>query len=96
MRSKIQGTILSKIHRKEGDAGHFAGRGRSNTLYDLENLNFQCRDCNRMEHGEQHLHGLYIDLKYGEGTAEAIQARKRPPKSWTMEELEELEEFFKK
>lgn len=90
-----KGVLPNTIHRKDGDAGHYVSVVRSNTKYDVLNLSLQCRNCNRMEHGEQHLHGQYLDRIYGDGTADKLQIAKFITKSWTMEELQDLQKFFK-
>jgi len=64
---------------KEGDAGHFVSRNHLSTRWEEKNVNFQCPACNRFKGGEQHLHGLAIDRKYGKGTAEQLQAISRVP-----------------
>ena len=67
------------ISWKEGDAGHFISRNHLSTRWNEKNVNFQCPSCNRFKSGEQHLHGLAIDRKYGKGTAEELQAISRIP-----------------
>jgi len=49
-------------------AGHFQSRKHNATAWDERNINAQCVSCNEYNHGEQFLHGQYIDEKYGEGT----------------------------
>ncbi len=66
-------------HWKEGDAGHFVSRNHLSTRWNEKNVNFQCPACNRFRSGEQHLHGLAIDRKYGKGTAEQLQVLSRLP-----------------
>ncbi len=41
------------IHFTESDAGHFISRGKLATRYDEQNVNLQCRKCNRFEYGRQ-------------------------------------------
>lgn len=56
----------------EGDAGHYMQRDRLATRYDERNVNAQCKYCNRFRSGEQYIHGIKIDEKYGEGTAQTL------------------------
>lgn len=42
------------------------------TRWDEQNCNAQCASCNMFQAGRQFEHGVYIDRKYGEGTAMAI------------------------
>lgn len=57
---------------KNGDAGHYVQRDRLATRYDEKNVNAQCKYCNRFRSGEQYIHGVEIDKKYGNGTAQRI------------------------
>ena len=54
------------------DAGHFISRDRKSTKFDPRNIHSQCQACNRFKSGKQYEMGLYIDQKYGEGTAAEI------------------------
>jgi len=56
------------------DAGHFISRNKKATKYNEQNVNSQCRKCNRFLSGRQFEHGLNIDIKYGRGTAEKLLA----------------------
>ena len=57
------------FHWQSGDAGHYVQRDRLATRYDEKNVHAQCKYCNRFRSGEQSIHGMEIDKKYGEGTA---------------------------
>ena len=52
--------------------GHFITRDCKSTRYDEQNAHLQCGRCNTFKSGKQYEHGLFIDKKYGEGTAEKI------------------------
>ena len=56
------------------DCGHFMGRQHNGTRYNEKNCNAQCKECNNKNwnQGEQFLHGMYIDNRYGLGTAEKL------------------------
>lgn len=56
----------------DGDAGHYVQRDRLATRYDEKNVHAQCKYCNRFRSGEQYIHGVEIDKKYGEGTAQKL------------------------
>lgn len=60
------------FHWKSGDAGHYVQRDRLATRFDEKNVNAQCKYCNRFRSGEQYQHGINIDKKYGEGTADRL------------------------
>jgi hypothetical protein len=56
----------------EGDAGHYVQRDRLATRFNEKNVHAQCKYCNRFRSGEQYLHGIAINKKYGKGTAEKL------------------------
>ena len=66
-------TCNRPFHWKDIDAGHFVSRDRKATRWDGRNCHPQCQHCNRFRGGEQHLHGSYIDRRYGKGTAQQLQ-----------------------
>lgn len=56
------------------DAGHFATRNKLATKFNEQNVNAQCKRCNKYGKGEQARHAVGIDEKYGKGTAEKLLA----------------------
>lgn len=56
-------------HYKEMHCGHFRSRKYFNTRWNACNCNLQCPTCNLYNNGEEFIHGLKIDEKYGKGTA---------------------------
>lgn len=85
---------------KQAHCGHFIPRGCKLTRYDERNANLQCSYCNTYRCGEQFKHGVAIDLKFGQGTAEHLveleKQYKRDGHKWSREELENIIERFKK
>lgn len=60
------------------DAGHFQGRDLKPTRFDCFNVNPQCRLCNGgRRRGEQFKHGLWIDQRWGVGTAAGLTVKAR-------------------
>jgi len=59
-------------HWKEMDAGHFISRDRKSTKFDERNIHAQCPACNRFKSGKQYEMSIYIDQKYGQGTANSL------------------------
>lgn len=57
------------------DAGHFIPRTHTATRYDVRNVNAQCRTCNRMMDGNIDGYRRGLELKYGDGTAEALETK---------------------
>ena len=62
-------------HYKSGgmQCGHFQSRRHHNTRWDEKNCQVQCVKCNMYSQGEQYKFGLYLDAKYGKGTAEELE-----------------------
>jgi len=59
---------------KDSQCGHYMTRDKKQTRFNEQNCNTQCPKCNdkRYGNGEQAIHGLYINKKYGPGTAEKL------------------------
>ena len=64
-------------HWKEQQAGHFQSRSHHSTRWDEVNVQVQCVKCNMFRQGEQYKFGMYLDQKYGEGTAEELEIRSK-------------------
>ena len=54
------------IHFSESDCGHFITRGALATRWDEDNVNLQCRKCNRFEYGRQFEYSLAIGTELAE------------------------------
>lgn len=94
-------TCNTPHHWKDIDAGHFVSRDRKATRWDKKNVHPQCQYCNRFRSGEQHKHGLYIDKRYGAGTAQQLQdiSRIRGCKvdnGWILIMIEDMKKEIKK
>jgi len=80
----------SQVH-----AGHFQKRGNWNTRWDEMNVHAQCKKCNTFQGGRDFEFGLYIDKKYGPGTAEKLYIKAKMPRKWMRVELEEMIKVYK-
>lgn len=81
---------------KEGmQAGHFQTRVKYSTRWDEKNVNAQCAGCNMTNGGQQYLHGLAIDKKFGEGTADELVIESYKIRKFTTIELQEMTEHYK-
>ncbi len=66
-----------KKHWKQMHAGHFMSRRHHSTRWDPTNVQVQCPKCNLFNQGEQYKFGLYLDQRFGEGTAKEIEQRSK-------------------
>jgi len=80
------------------DAGHFVGRRYKATKFDERNVAIQCRSCNRFNSGESYAFGVWIDKKYGAGTAESLYnlSRMRGTKLDRLWYCEKIKEYTQK
>ncbi len=60
---------------QEMDAGHYVPRQDMNTRYDEKNVHIQCKSENAFRGGVPEKMAVYIDKKYGAGTAEILRAK---------------------
>ncbi len=59
-------------HWRDMDAGHCFSRRHEATRYNEKNVNVQDKKCNLFDQGKQFEHSMFIDKKYGLGTAEKL------------------------
>lgn len=83
-------TCGTRKHWKEAQNGHFVRRSVNALRYDELNCNLQCVGCNMFRAGELYLYGKALDQKYGEGTADKLQAKRFETHKLTVQELEEV------
>jgi len=82
-------------HWKEQQAGHFQSRSHHSTRWDEVNVQVQCVKCNMFRQGEQYKFGMYLDQKYGEGTAEELEIRSKTIVKLNRTDYEEAIEKYK-
>lgn len=63
------GRIDHWIHMQ---AGHFISRSKKSTKFNPMNISAQCVKCNFWGAGKQFEHGIALDKKWGNGTAENL------------------------
>jgi len=83
-------------HWKELQAGHFQSRSHHSTRWDEVNVQVQCVKCNMYRQGEQYKFGLYLDDRYGDGTAEELEQRAKTIVKLNRVDYEEAVERYKK
>jgi hypothetical protein len=82
-------------HWTEMECGHYVKRRHMATRYELKNVGPQCHTCNCHFDGREDDHGLYIDRKYGEGTAEELRRIGEPERKFMAHELQGMIEELK-
>lgn len=75
---------------KELQNGHFVSRSTNTLRYDELNCNAQCVGCNMFKSGNLFQYGLALDLKYGDGTAKKLHARRFETHKLTVDELQKI------
>jgi len=60
-------------HYKKMQCGHFQSRRHHATRWNEQNCAAQCISCNCFQQGQQYRFSLYLDGKYGEGTAQELE-----------------------
>ena len=82
-------------HWKEQQAGHFQSRSHHSTRWDEVNVQVQCVKCNMYRQGEQYKFGLYLDQRFGDGTAEELENRAKTIVKLNRVDYEEAIERYK-
>ncbi len=82
-------------HWKEQQAGHFQSRSHHSTRWDEVNVQVQCVKCNMFRQGEQYKFGLYLDDRFGDGTAEELENRAKTIVKLNRVDYEEAIERYK-
>ena len=82
-------------HWKEQQAGHFQSRSHHSTRWDEVNVQVQCVKCNMYRQGEQYKFGLYLDQRFGDGTAEELEIRSKTIVKLNRTDYEEAIERYK-
>jgi hypothetical protein len=72
------------------DCGHFRWREQMSTRFAYKNLAPQCWSCNRYQGGRPYEFSIYIDKRWGHGTAKELYRLSQKLKSWDIRELEQL------
>ena len=82
-------------HWKEQQAGHFQSRSHHSTRWDEVNVQVQCVKCNMFRQGEQYKFGLYLNDRFGDGTAEELEYRAKTIVKLNRVDYEEAIERYK-
>ena len=82
-------------HWKEQQSGHFQSRSHHSTRWDEINVQVQCVKCNMYRQGEQYKFGMYLDQRFGDGTAEELENRAKTIVKLNRVDYEEAIERYK-
>lgn len=82
-------------HYKRMQAGHYITRAKKATLFYENNSHGQCPACNLYQGGKPIEYELFIDRKYGAGTAEKIRIDAVKECRRTIEQLQEIQERYR-
>jgi hypothetical protein len=90
-------TCTKVSHYKSGmQCGHFQSRSFLPTRFDEVNCQPQCVGCNMFKQGEQFKFALWIDAKYGDGTALELQYQARTIVKFSRSDYDEKIVYYKK
>lgn len=64
---------------KDVECGHYVSRKHMGTRYSELNTHPQCTYCNRWKYGEPEKYALYLNERYGIGTAERLRMESVKP-----------------
>lgn len=81
-------------HYKEMHCGHFRSRKYLSTRWNPFNCNLQCPTCNLYNNGEEFIHGLAIDKKFGQGVAIEMFERSKEIVKFGREDLKTLIKYY--
>jgi 5-methylcytosine-specific restriction endonuclease McrA len=81
---------------KEMQAGHFIQGRHNSILFDERNVHAQCYSCNVMKYGNSLKYYRFMESKYGDEVIKELEEKDAEPKSFTVDELKELREEFKR
>ena len=84
-------------HYKTGgmQCGHFQSRRHLSTRWNEQNCDVQCLKCNCFSQGEQFQFSIYLENKYGKGTAETLEYMARQITKISRSDYEEKITYYK-
>jgi len=89
--------ISCNLPPKKKNAGHYySSGGHSNIRFDEDNVHLQCEACNTFLSGNLLNYQIGIQKKIGAQKLLELQGRAHVTKKWTIDELKELINIYKK
>ena len=75
--------------------GHFQSRRHHATRWNEKNCAVQCIGCNCFQQGQQYRFSIYLDGRYGEGTAKDLEYLAKQITKITRSDYEENISYYK-
>jgi len=82
-------------HYKEMHNSHFQSRKHLSTRWNEQNCQVGCVRCNVFNYGEQFKFSIYLENKYGKGTAETLEYMARQITKISRSDYEEKITYYK-
>ena len=82
-------------HYKKMQNGHFQSRKHLATRWNEQNCQVGCVKCNVFNYGEQYKFSIYLDGKYGEGTAKELEYLAKQITKISRSDYEEKISYYK-
>ena len=82
-------------HYKKMQCGHFQSRRHHATRWNEKNCAVQCIGCNCFQQGQQYRFSIYLDGRYGEGTAKDLEYLAKQITKITRSDYEENISYYK-
>jgi hypothetical protein len=89
-------TCGKRMFWRLAQAGHYISRRYNSTFIYEKNLHPQCSGCNIFRHGAMDDYAVALVKKYGPAILEELNSMKQEDKQWTIPELLELIQYYKK
>ena len=92
----VQCVTCGKVaHYKQMHNSHFQSRKHLTTRWNEINCQVGCVKCNVYNYGEQYKFSIYLDNKYGEGTAQELEFLARQITKVSRSDYEEKISYYK-
>ena len=83
------------VHYKDADAGHFINRKHKSVRFSEQNVNLQCRACNRFDEGAIPEYYNFMVKKYGQDVIDKLLIAKLQTIKFGQLEIKTTNDFYK-
>lgn len=87
-------TCGKPLYYKQGHCGHFMSRRHLSTRWEEKNCGLQCVSCNLFNQGKQFEFSMYLNRKYGPGTADLMLIKTRLVSKLGKWEIQQLTIYY--